>query len=176
MNADKLALLTGLYGLAMVLGAVVMQFGFGVAPCEMCFWQRYPHIAAAALGLGGFLLALVIPSLRRYLPSFAMLALLFVAVSGIIGAYHSGVEWRFLPGPSTCTGDRIVFTGTIDLNARSVVRCDIVSWRFLGLFSLANLNALFSLGWAVLGTVLLWHPRLMTDLCGRFTGSRNKAG
>lgn len=170
MNADKIVILAGAYGLAMVLGAVVMQFGFGVAPCEMCFWQRYPHIIAAVLGLGGFAVSMVCPSVKKFFPALAMLALLFIATSGLIGAYHSGVEWKIFPGPSSCTGDRVIFTGKIDLSAPTVVRCDIVSWRLLGLFSLANLNALFSLGWAVLGTVLLWHPRLVADLFGRRAG------
>ncbi|MGB8603071.1 MAG: disulfide bond formation protein B [Rhizomicrobium sp.] len=170
MNADKIVILAGGYGLAMVLGAVVMQFVFGVAPCEMCFWQRYPHIVAAVLGLGGFALSTFSPSVKKFLPALAMLALLFIATSGLIGAYHSGVEWKIFPGPSSCTGARVVFSGKIDLTAPSVVRCDIVSWRFLGLFSLANLNALFSLGWAVLGTVLLWHPGLIAGLLARRRG------
>src|SRR3546814_20104899 len=28
-------------------GALVSQYGFGLYPCEMCYWQRWPHQAAA---------------------------------------------------------------------------------------------------------------------------------
>ena len=27
-------------------GALISQYVFGLFPCEMCWWQRYPHIAA----------------------------------------------------------------------------------------------------------------------------------
>lgn len=170
MRADRVAVLIGAYGLAMVLGAVFMQFVIGIAPCEMCFWQRYPHIGAAVIGLGGVLASIFVPGLKKWLPSFAVLAILLVATSGLIGLYHSGVEWKLLPGPSACTGDRFVFTGKIDLNAPAVVRCDLVSWRLFGVFSLANLNALISLGAAVAGFVLLCVPTLATDLWARIRG------
>ena len=31
--------------------ALVAQYGFGLAPCEMCWWQRYAHIAAIGLAV-----------------------------------------------------------------------------------------------------------------------------
>ena len=31
-------------------GAYLSQYGFGLFPCEMCWWQRYAHFAALALG------------------------------------------------------------------------------------------------------------------------------
>ncbi|MEP3765136.1 MAG: disulfide bond formation protein B, partial [Marinomonas sp.] len=47
-NAYWLALLlpTALYG-----GALISQYGFGLYPCEMCMWQRWPHIAAIILAV-----------------------------------------------------------------------------------------------------------------------------
>jgi disulfide bond formation protein DsbB len=30
---------------ALMGGALIAQFG-SACPCEMCWWQRYPHIAA----------------------------------------------------------------------------------------------------------------------------------
>src|SRR3546814_6094212 len=32
-------------------GALVSQYGFGLYPCEMCYWQRWPHQAAALLAV-----------------------------------------------------------------------------------------------------------------------------
>lgn len=158
MTTRTLAALVGGFGLAMVLGAVFFQFVVGVAPCEMCYWQRYPHAAAAAVGL---IAALAWPKLGARAGLVAvLLALALVAVAGSIGVYHSGVEWRLLPGPTACTGDRVVLSAGMDLNAAPVVRCDVVQWRFLGLLSLANLNALFSLGVALLGGALLHWPVL----------------
>ena len=46
--AQRLAL-----GIPAVLlaGAYVSEYGFGLYPCDMCWWQRYAHFAAVALAL-----------------------------------------------------------------------------------------------------------------------------
>ena len=44
--AGAAALLAGGYSLAMLLGAWAFQYIGGLAPCEMCIWQRWPHAAA----------------------------------------------------------------------------------------------------------------------------------
>ena len=63
-------------------GAYVSQYGFGLYPCEMCWWQRYPHFVALALAL----LAFVAPPARLW----TALAAVAILVSGAIGAYHAG--------------------------------------------------------------------------------------
>jgi len=46
--SDKLAQHLTLGVPALLLGgAYLSQYGFGLVPCEMCWWQRYPHFAAA---------------------------------------------------------------------------------------------------------------------------------
>jgi disulfide bond formation protein DsbB len=164
MRADAIAALAGAFGLAMVLGAIFFQYVVGVAPCEVCIWQRIPHAGAALIGLGGATLACKGAIGKKTLLSLTILTLALVAASGFLGIYHSGVEWRIWAGPEACTGDRFVFKGSINLDAPSVVRCDVVSWRFLGIFSLANLNALFSLGTAGLGTVFLLRRDMTAKL------------
>ena len=32
-------------------GAYYFQYVVGLAPCEMCLWQRYPHMLAILFGL-----------------------------------------------------------------------------------------------------------------------------
>lgn len=167
MRADRIAVLAGLFGLAMVLGAVFFQFVIGVSPCEVCFWQRYPHAAAAAIGLIGAGLAWAGVLDAKKMRIVAGLALFCLLVAGCLGVYHSGVEWKWWAGPSACTGDRYVITGAIDLNTPSVVRCDIVSWYFLGILSLANLNVIFSLGAAALGALCLRDETLLRRLYDR---------
>jgi disulfide bond formation protein DsbB len=163
MRADRLAALAGAFALAMVLGAVFFQYVVGVSPCEVCYWQRYPQIFAALVGLIGAALSACGGIDRKWMPFVAVLALSAIAMSGFIGVYHSGVEWKLWAGPSACTGDRYVLTGTIDLNAPTVVRCDVVAWRFLGVLSLANLNAIFSLGVAAFGAVFLRYQTLAVE-------------
>ena len=57
LRADYAAISLGACSLALILGALGFQYLGGLAPCEMCHWQRWPHIAAAVIGLvgGGFL-------------------------------------------------------------------------------------------------------------------------
>lgn len=119
----------------LLAGALGSQHLAGLNPCEMCYWQRYPHWAALALsGLSFF-----IPAARRPL---VLLAALAVAISGAIGVFHAGVELGWWEGMTQCTA-----TGAAtleDILAAPLVRCDQVQFSFLGL-SMAGWNALISL-------------------------------
>jgi len=150
-HPENIALAMGLLGLALVLGALGFQYLDGLPPCEMCMWQRYPHIAAAVIGLGGGLVVRsgVIDS--RLGRPLAVVTTLLVALSGAVAVYHAGVEWHWWKGPGACTGS--AFSGPLDLNAK-VVMCDVAAWRLFGL-SLAGYNALISLGAAAIAATLL---------------------
>ncbi len=79
---------------------------------------------------------------------FFLVALAFLANSGL-ALYHSGVEWKFWPGPDTCAQAPGALTpiggGSLldNLSRTRVVRCDEASWRFLGL-SFAGWNVIAS--------------------------------
>ncbi len=130
-------------------GAYISQYGFGLYPCEMCWWQRYPHFAALALALGAFAVA------PRLLTALAAAAIL---VSGLIGAYHAGVEYGWWQGLTACTS-------TADLSGdplkaimeAPLIRCDVAQWTLLGV-SLAGFNFLFSTAGA-LGVFALLRRR-----------------
>lgn len=117
-------------------GAYISQYGFGLYPCEMCWWQRYPHFAALALAA----LAFVRPS--RALVALAALALLS---SGLIGAFHAGVEYGWWEGLTACSTNPAASGGNaLDaiMNA-PIVRCDVAPWSLFGI-SLAGYNFLVS--------------------------------
>jgi disulfide bond formation protein DsbB len=152
LRADDIAMLTGAVALALILGALGFQYILNYPPCEMCHWQRWPHIAAAVIGLGGGMLVRSGLLPRPLAPATATLTILLVATSGALGIYHAGVEWHWWAGPTACTTG-YVFTGTLDLNA-PVPRCDMAAWRLFGI-SMAGYNAVISLGTAMLGAVLL---------------------
>ena len=139
-QARLLALLipSGLLG-----GALLSQYAGGLYPCEMCYWQRWPHGAAILLALGA-LATRSYPSATR---SLTLLAAVAVAVSGAIGVFHAGVEYGWWEGITRCA---TAGGGTLeDIMSVPLVQCDQVQWSFLGL-SLAGWNAVISLGGAVL--------------------------
>jgi disulfide bond formation protein DsbB len=153
-RAQPIALALGAAALAMLLGALGFQYFGGLPPCELCMWQRWPHLGAAVVGFGGSLLILAGLLERAAARGVALLAALLIAVSGAVGIYHAGVEWHWWPGPQTCTGPAFHYSGgKLDLNQPTVL-CDIAAWRLFGL-SLAGYNALISFIIAGLAFALL---------------------
>lgn len=147
----------GAVALALLLGALGFQYLARMPPCEMCMWQRWPHVGAAVVGLGGPLLIRARLLEWRAASSVAALAALLLAISGAIGVYHAGVEWHWWRGPTACTGPAFQYIGgKLDLNQPTVL-CDIAAWRLFGL-SLAGYNALISLGTAAVAALLLLRP------------------
>lgn len=132
--------------LTLLGGALGSQYLGGLYPCEMCYWQRYAHGAAIILALFAFTGPADSPRSRN----FTLAAALAIAISGIIGVYHAGVEARIFEGFTTCTA-----LGAGGSNAdllkqithAPLIRCDQVQWSLLGI-SLAGWNAIFSLAGA----------------------------
>jgi len=153
MTATRIAQFEGAVSLALIAGALLFQYVGHYPPCEMCHWQRWPHIASAVIGLGGGLLLTAGALPARLGSAIAVLAVLAVAVAGGLGVFHAGVEWHFWPGPAACTTGFHFTGGPIDWNA-PVPHCDIAAWRLFGV-SLAGYNAILSLGAAAFGAVML---------------------
>ena len=132
----------------LLAGAYLSQYGFGLYPCEMCWWQRYAHFAAVALAFVSYL-----APPRKVWIGLASVAIL---ASGAIGAFHAGIEYHWWEGFTTCSkppsaggGDPLAAL----LNA-PLVRCDTAQWTLMGI-SLAGFNAIISIAtgaaiWALL--------------------------
>lgn len=148
-NSIRLARQLALAVPALLLGgALLSQYGFGLFPCEMCMWQRYPHFAAIALAL--------LASFAEPKRLWIALAALAILISGAIGAFHAGVEqgwWDGLTGCASAVSSSEGDALEAILNA-PLVRCDEIPWSFLGL-SLAAWNFVISTiaGLAILGLV-----------------------
>jgi disulfide bond formation protein DsbB len=191
---EQIARLMGAGALALLLGALGFQYFAHLAPCEMCHWQRWPHIAAAfgafvavplwnksralAVGLillaaiGGLIVARSWDMLTGWQPvvlSIVIIALLLtplwnkssrtlstilialVALSGLIGAYQTGMQYHLLPGPQACTAPRYILGSGAP---PPVVRCDVPTWFLFGL-AMPAYNAIFSFLIAGTGLFLL---------------------
>ncbi|MES2302640.1 MAG: disulfide bond formation protein B [Pseudomonadota bacterium] len=137
------------YALALIVpaalmgGALISQYVFGLFPCEMCWWQRYPHIAAIVLALLAFTM-----KGRGSGDMAVVLAAICVGASGLTGGFHAGVEYGWWEGVTSCA---TVAGGGNPLDAimnAPVIRCDVPQWTLLGV-SLAGFNFLISVAGAV---------------------------
>ena len=120
----------------LLAGAYISEYGFGLYPCELCWWQRYAHFAAVALAL----VSTVAAPKRLWI----VLAGLAVLASGLIGAFHAGVEYGWWEGFTACT--TTVEDGGDPLEAimnAPLIRCDVAQWTLAGV-SLAGFNAVIS--------------------------------
>lgn len=129
-------------------GAYVGEYAFGLYPCEMCWWQRWPHFAALALALLAF-----VASPRSLWIALAALAII---ASGLIGGFHAGVEYGWWEGVTKCASIPVANGGSaIDaILDTPLVRCDSAPWSLLGV-SLAGYNFLISCGAGALALALL---------------------
>jgi disulfide bond formation protein DsbB len=131
---------------ATILAALGFEHLGGIPPCPLCLEERYAYYAGVPL----LFLALILLSAAQ--PRSAAVLFLLVALAFLgnaaLGTYHAGAEWRFWPGPASCTGAQDLAKsagGLLDaLSTTRVVRCDEAAWRFLGV-SLAGWNAVVSL-------------------------------
>lgn len=143
--------------LALLAGAFGSQYLGGLYPCEMCWWQRYAHIAALVPAA----LAFTAPLRSGLSRGLILVAALGIAVSGAIGVYHAGVEAKIFEGFTQCTatGKGLSAAELLkQITHAPLVRCDEVQFQFLGV-SMAGWNAILSLGGATLILILSLKAR-----------------
>ena len=138
---------------ALLGGAYGSQYIGGLFPCEMCWWQRYPHFAAVAIAAVAFFVGN--PGYRRALVALAALA---IATSGVIAGFHAGVEYGWWEGLTACTST-VSGSGKDLLDSimnAPLIRCDVAPWTLFGI-SLAGYNFLLSLGGAMAILFSIWR-------------------
>lgn len=143
LNIVELAVLASVF---MLSGAYGFEYIGGLFPCDLCWPQRYAHMAAIVFGC--FALYLRKNSPTKYL-RFKILTLFSYAGSVGYSGYHAGVEQKWWEGPDSCTlqldGDDLSMEQIMDsLNSVAFVRCDDIPWDLFGI-SMAGYNFLFSL-------------------------------
>jgi disulfide bond formation protein DsbB len=119
MTGRRLGLIAALGSLGMMIAALGFQYIGELPPCKMCYWQRYPHIAA--IGIGVLFLFFAYRGLL-------LLGALSALTTGVIGVYHVGVEQKWWQGPDTCTSsstDGLSVDQLLDqIMTAPLVRCD----------------------------------------------------
>lgn len=140
LSSRMLILLATLGSVGLLGGAFAFQYIGGLAPCQLCLWQRWPHAAAILIGV------LALGTGWRGLAWLGALAAL--ATAGI-GVFHVGVEQLWWEGLASCTAGSIEGISTADLlnpaaDVAAPVRCDEIPWAMLGI-SMAGWNVILSL-------------------------------
>lgn len=133
---------------ATILGALAFEYVGGYRPCPLCLEQRWAYYA----GIPVLFLALVAYSANK--PGVAALLFLLVSLGFLynagLGTYHAGAEWKFWPGPDTCSDQLTSLSkpgggGVLgSLGKTQVIRCDEAAWRMFGI-SFAGYNVIISL-------------------------------
>lgn len=146
----------GLLALAMAVvvgAALAFEHIGGYIPCALCLEQRTPYYLGVPL--------MIAAAVSAALKGPAILTRGLLAVGGLLmlygaglGVYHSGVEWGFWEGPTSCaTSAPGVTTNALDLlgdiNAKKPPSCDAAALRVLGL-SFAGWNVVASVVLAVI--------------------------
>lgn len=140
MSRQALILAAAGGSVLLLAGAFAFQAA-GYPPCAMCWWQRWPHIAAIALGMGA------LATRGLLLPALGALAALSTA---LVGVFHTGVERDWWEGPASCTGAGGLDAGALlSMDGPRLVMCDQVSWALWGI-SMPSWNAIFSFALVVL--------------------------
>ena len=143
---------------AMLATAHIFQ-QLGYAPCELCLRQREVYWAAIAAAV------VSIVGLRFYSKAAPIAAIVFglIFLTGAgVAAYHSGVEWKWWPGPTSCS------TSLSALDPKNLLEaldkpmrppsCEDAAWRLFGI-SMAGYNALISLALAALSLLAAAPPK-----------------
>jgi len=141
------------WALATCVAMLAIAHGFEtfghLAPCELCLKQRTAYWVAMAVSAAAIAARSQVQTRRTLGPLLGVALATAFAIGGGVAVYQAGAEWKWWPGPDSCSGAALS-AGAIDLKKFlsgglvHVVRCDEASWRFLGL-SMAGWNALVSL-------------------------------
>lgn len=155
-GSSRAPFIAGLLGLIVILSALVLQYGFGYAPCPLCLEQRWPYYVGVPIA---FILAFIANKLPPRLMAVLLVLLAALFVYGCaLGVYQAGAEWNYWLGPSNCAAGNVGSNpadvgGLLDaIDSSTVVSCTNPRLRIFGV-SLAGWNAVVM---AVLALITLW--------------------
>lgn len=130
--------------IAALAAAFTAEYGFGLLPCTVCFWQRVPYAMTALLGALSLMPA--VPTRERRVVLFHLVGLL--AIDAGLAFYHVGVELHWWPGPSYCSGGGRAGVSLGDLMSAlgkaGSPSCDQPTYLFGGPISMAGYNLILA--------------------------------
>lgn len=144
------------FAVGMLMAVHLMQNVFGIKPCDLCIYERYPYYI---LLFGAVLVPLHFEKFAFYMQNMAL------AVGVVISAYHSGIERGWWQGFSACSANNTKGLSIDEIikmmENTPLVKCNEISFSLYGL-SLANYNFFISLSLTLFGILYLWTHRKNT--------------
>jgi disulfide bond formation protein DsbB len=126
----------------------------GYEPCPLCLRQREVYWGVLAIAAISAFFWARRPESRVTRAVEALLGAAFLT-GALVAIYHAGVEWKFWPGPASCSGSQLGGLSGADIakalttGGHHVVLCTEAAWRDPAVhLSMAGWNALLSLGLA----------------------------
>ena len=139
-----------------LLFVFILQYEYGILPCKICIWQRWPHIF-------NIFIALIIIS-SSSIPNYIMvLGLINMFLAFILALYHYGLEQNLWDNVFSCSGEikfNDLSTEEIlkNLNNTPIKTCEIEAWNFLNL-SLTGWNMILTIFISLIWLLLIYYQK-----------------
>ncbi|MFT4717716.1 MAG: disulfide bond formation protein DsbB [Rickettsiales bacterium] len=142
LSLDKLIFLLSFLPL---VAAYIIEYLFGLEPCNLCLYQRIPFFIILFLTL----FSTFFFSRLKFKNYIVYLIILLFFTNMILALYHVGVEQKFFALPSSCSGVNLLDESNINelteiIMNKKAVKCDEPDFEFFGI-TLTTLNALYCL-------------------------------
>jgi len=142
--------------LSSLIFVFILQYEYGILPCKICIWQRWPHIF-------NIILVLIILSSSLKTNFVFVFGLINMFLAFILALYHYGLEQNLWDNVFSCTG-KIEFnelsTEEIlkNLNNTPIKNCEIEAWNFLNL-SLTGWNLILTFFMSLIWFILIYYQK-----------------
>ena len=139
-----------------LLFVFILQYEYGILPCKICIWQRWPHI------FNIFIALIIIFSYS--IPNYLMvLGLINMFLAFILALYHYGLEQNLWDNVFSCSGEikfNDLSTEEIlkNLNNTPIKTCEIEAWNFLNL-SLTGWNMILTIFISLIWLLLIYYQK-----------------
>ena len=134
----------------------ILQYEYGILPCKICIWQRWPHVF-------NIILVLIILSSSLTNNFIFLFGLINMFLAFILALYHYGLEQNLWDNVFSCSGEikfNDLSTEEIlkNLNNTPIKTCEIEAWNFLNL-SLTGWNMILTIFISLIWLLLIYYQK-----------------
>ena len=142
--------------LSSLIFVFILQYEYGILPCKICIWQRWPHIF-------NIILVLIILSSSLKTNFVFVFGLINMFLAFILASYHYGLENNLWKNVFSCSAEiefNDLSTAEIlkNLNNTPIKNCEIESWNFLNL-SLTGWNLILTFFMLLIWFLLFYYQK-----------------